>query len=229
MANLTNFGSFYPRRLSEYVPAMQYSADLQLQSNNRLSFGAPLSGQLTFFLNGQSVASAGSLQAAGLLNNATTDTPFGRALAIALSGAGTGTVIVDGYDYLNQPISESLAMNGASTVNGVKAFKYIRQVTWTAVAATTLNLGILSSRLGLPYKAIKAYTEEVNGVPGTVGTLISPDLTFPATLTTGDPRGLFSPAGTLNGTNIITATFDFCNDVDANNNGGLMGVPHYTN
>jgi hypothetical protein len=38
MANATNF----PRRINNYVPAMQYSADVNYNGETRVSFGAPL-------------------------------------------------------------------------------------------------------------------------------------------------------------------------------------------
>lgn len=229
MANLINFGTFYPRRLSEYVPAMQYSADLQLNSaGGRISFNAPVAPNGGYFIGGQSTAAAGSLQSAAMLNAATLVEPFGRNLVLQNSAAGAGSLVVDGWDYLNQPMSETFAYNGTTPVYGKKAFKYIRQVTFTLLAGNVLALGVGLS-MGLPYKAIKVYTEEANGVPAALGNLINPDLTFPATLTTGDPKGLYTPATATNGTTVITATFDFANDVDANNNGGLMGVPHYTN
>lgn len=228
MANVLIMPSFFPRRLSSYCPALQYASDVQIGDNGRISFLAPQAATAANVLNAQSIASAGSLQASGLLLS-TTDAPFGRNLSMVLSGAGAGTLIIDGYDYLYQPMSESIAYNGAATVNGKKAFKAIRQVTWTLVAATTLNIGY-GGQLGLPYKALKVWTEENGGVPvGTVGTLTSPDLTDPATITTGDTRGTFAPTTTMNGTNVITATFEFANDINANNNGGFHGIAHYSN
>lgn len=229
MANLMTIGTFFPRRLSQYVPALMYSADVQIGDNGRFSFGAPLAATAAYFLSAQSIASAGSLQAANLLNSGMADAIYGRNVTMALSGAGAGSLIVDGWDYLNQPMSETLTYNGATTVNGKKAFKYIRQVTWTLVAATTINIGI-GSQLGLPYKAIKVWTEEVGGAPvATVGTLTNPDLTNPATLTTGDTRGTYLATTALNGINVISATFEFANDVDALNGGGMHGLPHYAN
>ena len=229
MANIINMGTFYPRRLSQYCPALTYCADVQIGDNGRVSFNAPVVSTPAYFLSAQSIASAGSLQAASLLNNATIDAPFGRPLTMVLSGAGAGTLIVDGWDYLGQAMSESCAYNGATPVLMKKAFKYIRQVTWTLVAATTINIGV-GNGLGIPYKAIKVWTEEFNSVPiGTVGTLTSPDLTDPATLTTVDTRGTYLPTSTLNGSSILTATFEFANDINVNGNGGMHGLAQYSN
>jgi hypothetical protein len=229
MANLMTMPTFFPRRLSQYVPALTYCADVQIGDNGRFSFGSPIVATPAQFLSAQSIAAAGSLQAASLLNAATVDAPYGRNLTFVLSGAGAGTLIVDGWDYLGQAMSESAAYNGATPVAMKKAFKYIRQVTWTLVASTTINVGV-GSQLGLPYKAIKVWTEEASGVPvGSVGALTSPDITDPATLSTGDPRGTFLATTTLNGVTVISATFEFANDINAANNGGFHGLAHYTN
>ena len=229
MANLMNLGTFFPRRLSQYCAAMQYCADVQVGDNGRISFNSPIVATAAQFVSAQSIAVAGSLQAASLLNAATIDAPFGRNLTFVLSGVGTGTLIADGSDYLGQPMSESAAYNGATPVVMNKAFKTIRQLTWTAVAATTINIGV-GSQLGIPYKAIKVWTEEVGGAPvGTVGTLTNPSLVDPQTLTTADPRGTFLATTALNGVNIISATFEFASDVNAANNGGLHGLAHYSN
>lgn len=228
MAVTMNPPTFFPRRLSQYVPAMQYSADVHLTGDIRISFGAPVTSGSTGLLQATSVAAAGSIQGSAMTSSTITE-PFGRGLSIVLSGAGTGTVIIDGWDYLGQPVSENFALNGASAVNGAKAFKTIRQVTWPTVGAVNLTIG-LGPRLGLPYKCIRVLTEENNSTPvATLGTLNNPDLTVPATATTGDPRGTYTPTTTPNGTAVITATLLPIADVDANNNGGLHGVPHYAN
>jgi len=228
MANVTLMPSFYPRRLSQYVGGMTYAADLQIGGDMRISFLNPIVATAAQFISAQSTAAAGTLQAASLLNSATIDAPFGRNLTFVLSGAGAGTVTVDGFDYLNQAMSESGAMNGATPVVMLKAFKIIRQVTWTLVAATTFNLGV-GSQLGLPYRAIRVFTEENNSTPATLGTLTSPVLTDPATITTGDTRGTYLANTTLNGVNVVTASFAFANDVNAAGNGGLFGLPHFAN
>jgi hypothetical protein len=229
MANVITNPTFFPRRLSSYVPAMAYASDVNMSGESRVSFGAPGLANPTFFLNALSVAAAQVVPATSLLNNATVDAPFGRPLQVVCSAAGTGTVIVDGYDYLMQPMSENLVLNGTTVVFGNKAFFLIRQVTIPLVGAVTLNLGT-GSRLGLPYKGGRVLTEEFAGaVVATLGTLTAPVLTVPATATTGDTRGTYAPQSTLNGTSTLTATFEFYGDVDSGNNGGLFGVPQYTN
>jgi hypothetical protein len=229
MANLITAPTFFPRRLSQYVPAMQYASDVNISGETRISFGTPAAALATFLGTAINVAAAVVTPASALGNNATIVEPYGRNITVVLSGAGTGTVIVDGYDYLGQPMSENFALNGATPVAGKKAFKTIRQITTPTVGAVTMNVGV-GLTLGLPYKVGRVTTEEFAQLPVlTLGTIVIPDLTVPATATTGDPRGTYTPQSTLNGTSLLTATYEFYSDVDALNNGGLHGVPHYSN
>lgn len=53
-----------------------------------------------------------------------------------------------------------------------------------------------------------------------------PDLTDPATATTGDPRGTYEALRTLDGSEIIVSLLGNPS-VNADDNGGLMGIKHY--
>ena len=53
-----------------------------------------------------------------------------------------------------------------------------------------------------------------------------PDLTDPATATTGDPRGTYEALRTLDGSEIIVSMIGN-NAVNADNNGGLHGLKHF--
>lgn len=227
MASVSNMPSFFPRRLSEYVPAMQYVGDVNLGGDMRISFGAPALAVATGIINAQSIAAAGTLQAASL-GSSTLDAPWGRNLTYVASGAATSTILVDGWDYLGQPMSEQITLNGATPVVGLKCFKYIRQITYGLTAATTINVGP-GSNVGLPYKAIKVWTEESDSTPAAAGTLIAPVLTDPATVSTGEPRGAYTSTTAFNGVKVITATFAFANDVNAAGNGGYHGIAHFGN
>lgn len=228
MASVINPPTFFPRRLSSYVPAMAYASDAAYSGETRISFGAPTAASATYLITSQSMTTAGSLQAASLSNSATLDGQYGRNVSVKGDGVTTGTVTVDGWDYLMQPMSETLTLNGTTAVNGNKAFKYIRQVTWTSTSGVNLVMGT-GAKLGLPYKAIKVTSEESNGTPATLGTLANPDLTDPATATTNDPRGIYTPNTTPDGSKVITATLMFANDVNSSNNGGLHGIAHFSN
>lgn len=228
MANIAALGTFFPRRLSEYVPAMQYVGDVNLGGDMRISFGAPALAVATGIVNAVSIATPGFVLQAASLGSSTLDAPWGRNLTYVASGAATSTILVDGWDYLGQPMSEQITLNGATPVVGLKCFKYLRQITAGITAGTTVNIGP-GSNVGLPYKAIKVWTEESNGTPAAAGTLIAPVLTDPATVSTGEPRGAYTSTTAFDGAKVITATFAFANDVNAAGNGGFHGIAHFGN
>lgn len=232
MALATESGLFvvadnFQRRISHYVPACQFDAAVDPQSRNyRVSLGTPAaaSASTQAVLAAQAITTAGT---ATTLVTSVTDSPYGRALVIDLSGAGTPTVTIKGRDYLGQPVTEALTGNGTTAVNGVKAFKWIDSVTWTAVAAVTLDVGF-ADKLGLPFRTNKIIAEIEDGVAaGTLGTLVAGVRTDPQTSTTVDPRGTYDPNGTLDATaefEVIAVADPFIN---ASGNGGLHGIAHY--
>jgi|SRR5215469_7388599 len=220
ITNPTNF----PRRINNYVPAMMYSSDVNYNAPTRVSFGAPLANNATLVLN------AGSLTAVGatdLSSVAAFPETYGRTCTYVASAANTNVITLYGWDYLGQPIREDITLNGATPVVGKKAFKSFLNMTSGTSSATTLSIGS-GSGLGLPYKALRVGWEVANGAAVAAGTLTAAVLTDPQTATTGDPRGTYAPTTSLNGTNIISAVFDFVNDVNTSNNGGLHGIRQYT-
>ena len=213
------------RFTSNYVPAMAYSADVNYNGGTRVNFGAPAANNATLLATALSVAAAGSTDLSG---SAVFPEPYGRVVSVVLSGAGTGNVTVRGWDYLGQPITEVLALNGAANVAGKKAFKSVGSITYPTVGAVTMNVGT-GSALGLPYKALRCQFETANGVAAAAGTLLPPVLTDPQTATTGDPRGTYNPTTSPDGSTVITAVFDMANDINAAGNGGLLGIKHFAN
>jgi hypothetical protein len=214
MANATNF----PRRISMYVPAMMYSADVNYNGETRVNFGAPTAAVANGVANAINIAATGQAD----LSSVVLPEMYGRNITVVASGAAATAFIVYGFDYLNQGIAESFTLNGTTPVVGNKAFKSFSYVTFTATAAT-VNIGT-GAKLGLPYKSIRAAYEIANGVLAAAGTLQAPSLVDPATLTTTDPRGMYTPTTTLNGANIISAAFNMLNDVNTANHGGLHGI-----
>lgn len=219
MPNPTNF----PRRINNYVPAMQYSADVNYNGATRVSFGAPLAANPTLVTSATSIATAGTTDLSAV-------TPFpetyGRTITIVASAASAVAVLLNGWDYLGQPIQEQLTLNGATPVAGKKAFKAFNNMVTSVNSAVTVNIGS-GAALGLPYRAYRASYELANGVLAAAGTLVAGALTDPQTATTADPRGIYTPTTTLNGTNILSAVFDFANDVNTANNGGLHGIRQF--
>ena len=215
MANATNF----PRRINTYVPAMAYSADVNYNGETRVNFGAPAAPVTTAVLNAGAMTGVTSIDLSGA---AVIPEAYGRCIQVAASGANATAVTINGWDYLGQPIAETLTLNGATPVIGNKAFKSFGNVAITA-AATTLSIGT-GLKLGLPYKSIRCVYEIANGALAAAGTLQAPSVVDPATATTTDPRGLYTTTTTMNGANIISAAFNMLNDVNTSNNGGLHGI-----
>lgn len=213
------------RFTSNYVPAMAYSADVNYNGGTRVNFGAPAAANATLVASGVSVSAAATTDLTGV---AIFPEAYGRTVNVVLSGAGTGTATLRGWDYLGQPISENFTLAGATPVAGKKAFKSVSSMTTPTVGAVTMNIGS-GPAFGLPYKALRCQFETANGVAAAAGTLTAPVLTDPQTATTGDPRGTYTPTTTPDGVTFISAVFDMANDVNAAGNGGLLGIKHFAN
>lgn len=208
-----------------YVPAMQAGADLGQLLAGRVTFGKPVVAAAAAILSAQSIAAAVDTTTfvAGFLANMG---PYGRNITVVASGAATSNVTVIGRDYLGQPMRESFTLNGTTPVVGTKAFKYVDRVTAGITAATTINVGF-GARFGLPYKVVAVEREYAAGVAAAAGTFTAPVLTDPQTATTGDPRGLYTPTTTPNGTTEIEIDVRYSNSVNTSGNGGLHGIRHF--
>lgn len=154
----------------------------------------------------QAVAGAGNLTITGALASAGTVTlDFPRAVSVTSSSAGdtTQTATVYGFDVYGQPMTETIAFNGAATVNGKKAFKKVTRVAISAAMAGNASAGT-TDIMGLPYRATSrdyVLTAQA-GAFVTTGTFVGAD-TNTATATTGDVRGTFVPPAANNGSRVL--------------------------
>lgn len=219
----TRVGTFRNRRYNGYVPACGYAADVIHGGMFLVDLGAPAAASATAILNGTSIAAA--VDTSTFVGDKA-DAPFGRNLQVVASGAATSNVTVYGRDYLGQPMRESFTLNGATPVVGVKAFYWIDRITAGVTAGTTINVG-WGARFGLPYKTQSVTAEMVNDAAGTVGTFTAGVNTDPQTATTADPRGLYTPNGTVNGANTFELRVVTDNEVNSSGNGGLHGIRHF--
>lgn len=216
-------GDYYPFGANMYVPNMQYAADMNgLDGKPFADLGILNASSATLILNAQSIAVAGSTGTfANEWNNAVADMgKFGRNLTYVASGASTSTVTVRGFDYLGQPMIEQITLNGATPVNGTKAFRRVQSITWTATGATTMNVGT-GNVLGLPYAFVGDavdYTDSVRS--GTQGTFTV--WVVPQSITSGDPRGTYAPHSSVlpNGARRHSLTFEPLR-------GNLYGAKHF--
>lgn len=64
-----------------------------------------------------------------------------------------GNVTIKGTNYSNESISEVIALNGLTAVDGVKAFKTVTEIDLPiqTAAGNTVSVGV-GEKLGLPYK-----------------------------------------------------------------------------
>jgi hypothetical protein len=222
-------------RMSLYIPGMMYSHGVTMHGQSRIILGPIIAANSTVYMTATSVAAAGVATVAnGLLTNPNvSDANFGRAMNLTFSIASTGTVIIDGWDYLNQPMSEAQSFTSQTVFQFSKCFKTIRQVTWTAMAGATMSMGCTQGgRLGFPFRINKVLNEENGGVPNATIGGGSFGLLTPQTLSSPDPRGFYNinNSGSCNGVNIQTITAECCNDVDPiTGAGGLHGMPHFSN
>lgn len=154
------------------------------------------------------------------------DAKYGRNIQVVASASDTAKVTVEGYDYLDQPVTEELTLNGTTAVLGVKAFKKICNIDVPAGTAATVTVKT-GSKFGLPVRCTQVLATIESGVKGTVGTLVAPANTA-QTATTTDPRG------TLSFTNydgkhlvVIGVADDSTFTISGKEYGGLQGIPHY--
>ena len=112
----------------------------------------------------------------------------------------SSTVTVTGTDYYGQPQTE--AQTGTA-FTGKKAFATITSITSSAaVTAATFGTGNV---LGLPFRTSSGdIMPAMFNDAADAGTFVPPDLTLPATSATGDVRGTYAPAGTLNGAKFLS-------------------------
>lgn len=165
----------------------------------------PATASATAVCAAQAIAAAGNATINGASASggvATLDTA--RAVNVDSSNAGdtTQTVTITGTDYWGQAQTEDIAMNGTTAVTGLKAFKTITAVAVDGALAGNLTVGS-TDVIGLPYRVTDAGYILRSGWAGALaddaGTFVAADTTSPATATTGDVRGTYTPSSAANG------------------------------
>ena len=192
---------FAPRRINRWFSDAKFAADLDVNSpSTRFLIGAnSAAGATGAICSGIAATAAASATLATAYE--ISDAQYGRCLNVVGSvGATTGatsTMTLYGLDYLGQPLSETVTLNGTATITTKKAFKWLTHYAVGAQAAT-VSIGI-SNTFGLPYRTIALQTDIVNGVgAATAGTVSAgADITLTQTATTSDPRGLYTPHTSL--------------------------------
>jgi hypothetical protein len=113
---------------------------------------------------------------------------------------------------------------------GLKAFKMVIGTRLNVAATNVITFAIGGGvSLGLPWKG-KITTAKEGTTVMTYAQIdtntVNAVLTDPQTATTGDPRGLYTPTTAPNG--VLNYEVSMIGDptVNANNNGGLLGIRH---
>lgn len=151
------------------------------------------------------VANAYSVSAAVLLGvSAVLVAGFSPDIPRNVVGAWTGTAIVTvtGTDQYGQVQTEVSASGTA--LAGKKAFATVTSIVPSAnITAATFGTGAV---LGLPFRVSSGdiFSMMLNDVAD-AGTFVVPDLTSPATSSTGDVRGTYTAGTALNGVKFLSA------------------------
>ena len=129
------------------------------------------------------------------------DTP--RSVTVTAAGANTATMVVYGFDQYGQAMSAALAAPSTSTVATTKAFKSVTRIAISATAGSNISCGY-NDKLGLPLRVTDAgYVTNIgwaSALAKDAGTFVAADQTSPATTTTTDVRGQYTPSSAANGT-----------------------------
>ena len=205
------------RRVSHRVADMCYAADVSVDGHTTVDIPACVTAGAGVLLNGLVLAAAGNAAPAV----AQTDAIMGRygrnITVVGLAGAAGNATLV-GYDYLGQAMRETFALAGATPVVGKKMFKDVAYLISPVASTFSIGVGVI---LGVPYKVLHTsmYGELANDVAATAGALLAGVVT--QSLTSGDPRGAYTPNTAPNG----TTSYRFTCVVDRNN---LHGSAHVT-
>ena len=221
----------YMQGINNYVPGMQWSASLDMNTCNTFSLGKPAVASATAIASTQATN-----QAPGTMTWLPTawvaDSPYGRPIQLTPSGSVTATVDVWGEDYLGQPMVERFAWSavGTAAVGKKSFFRVISYKTVVAGGGVTVNIGTVGQNLGLPFKGSVEWAKEAGVLidPSTAfSKWVAPDLTDPATATSGDPRGQYTTTAAPDGTKEFVIGLRADNSLNAADRGGLHGIRQF--
>lgn len=180
------------RRVSHRVADMMYASDVGIDGLCTVDIPACAAPSATALANAVVLAAAGNVVPTVVQTDALMSR-YGRNVTIS---GGTGTGVLVGYDYLGQAMRENFAL-AAGPVVGKKMFKDVSHLIVPAAATISIGIGAI---LGVPYKVLHTQLsgELTSDVAATAGALLAGVNT--QTLTSGDPRGAYTPNAAPDGT-----------------------------
>lgn len=119
---------------------------------------------------------------------------LGRNVRITTAAGDTAVYTVVGFDIYGYPQTEAITANGATTVSGKKAFKYIQSVTPVGTVGATASVGT-GDVYGFPLLSETFADVAINWNAGVIVAstgYLAGVATSPATATTGDVRGTYN-------------------------------------
>ena len=150
------------------------------------------------------------------------DMPFGEAIQLVSTAGNTVAVTVEGKDYLGQKMVEQITLNGATAVEGKKAFKLIEKVSTAANATADITIET-KGVVGLEFCALGKDNIAKNGVADATMAITVGSRTQNAT--SADTRGTLDISSATAG-DVVDVVYNVT-DYVADDKGGLFGVPHY--
>ena len=206
----------------------------------------------TYQTNGNLTATSGTVvlayqnvQQCAVPNNAQTPSQgnwssqalLGRAVSVtAASGATYTTASVNGYDIYGYPMTENITITAGSTVNGKKAFKYIKSVVLSGGTADTTHAYSVGTAdvFGFPVRSDTFGDIIVNNASSLVATTLitaatnylPSDRTTPSD-TTADVRGTFAATSSSGANKLIVRQSPQAYMVPYTT--GLFGLTQYYN
>lgn len=134
-------------------------------------------------------------------------TGISRAIAVTAAGGATGgAILLTGYDYRGNKVTQTVTSAAGTTVNSLKALKFLQSaVPQFTDGAHNYSIGT-ADVFGLAVRADEfAYLQPFwNNALLTNSAFVVPDATSPATALTGDVRGTLAP-GASDGVKKLTA------------------------
>lgn len=153
-----------------------------------------------------------------------------RAVSITSAAAGDTSAFsakITGTDQYGATVSETIAFNGAATVNGNKAFSVVTSIKLIHASGTAMTGAVTvgtTTKLGLPVfvaNATAVVKESLNGAAATAGTFAYGLTTAGgSTATTGDVRGTYIPNSAPNGSNVYQLLLSLSDP-------GNLGAPQF--
>ena len=195
--------------IANITGGITFTSQSGLVANQRLTISGTLGGTgtitgyvdpTTYILTAVTATSATLTTTAGAAVVTTAGTPTGLTYTL---GVAPVTVTVSGFDYYGQAMREAITSSAAinTSVNGLKAFFLITSATVSGATGTALTVGT-TNVLGLPVRVFNvSYVASVksnNVLAQDAGTFVAAAIA-PATTTTGDVRGTYTPATASNG------------------------------